>query len=274
MMFNRFSACISAYPWEKSGDRDVFNDDVSIWIKTSVLSIAIFFSITSYGQNSRFKPVDFDDPVYHISSKTLIIPTVLMGYGFAQFMVPPIKELNLKVRSEITGRVTKPFRIDDYSQWSPGLAVFGLNFLGVKGKHNFIDRSIVLGTSLIIMEVSVTSLKLLSHIQRPDNTAFNAFPSGHTATAFACAEFLYQEYKDVSPWIGVAGYTVAAGTGFMRMYNNRHWLTDVVAGAGFGILSTKAAYWIFPKIKKLLFKDIQVNVSLMPVFYTRYGQIQ
>ncbi|MCD8260639.1 MAG: hypothetical protein LUD15_03380 [Bacteroides sp.] len=49
----------------------------------------------------------------------------------------------------------------------------------------------------------------------------------------------------------MAGYTVATGTGVLRMYNNRHWLGDVAAGAGFGILSTKLAYLIQPCISRM-----------------------
>jgi membrane-associated phospholipid phosphatase len=231
-------------------------------------------TIASMGQSSRFKPLNINDSIYQPTVRKLIIPTALIGYGFSQFAVEPLIALNLKVRQEITSRVTEKFRIDDYSQWSPAAAVYGLNLLGIKGKHNFLDRSIILGTSLLVMEISVTGLKQLTHIQRPDGSAFNAFPSGHTATAFAGAEFLYQEYKDISPWIGIAGYTVAAGTGFMRMYNNRHWLTDVVAGAGFGILSTKLAYWVFPKIKKLIFKDFQFTFSFVPTFSSAYVPVR
>ena len=74
-----------------------------------------------------------------------------------------------------------------------------------------------------------------------------------------------REYWKVSPWIGIAGYAVAAGTGFFQMYNNRHWLTDVVAGAGFGILSAQAAYWLYPSITKALFpKRYRKNVFLAP----------
>ncbi|MCX6225677.1 MAG: phosphatase PAP2 family protein [Bacteroidia bacterium] len=72
----------------------------------------------------------------------------------------------------------------------------------------------------------------------------------------------------------MAGYTVAAGTGFMRMYNNRHWLTDVAAGAGIGILSTKLAYWVFPKIKKLFFKDMQLSFAIIPPLDYRYGPVR
>jgi len=242
--------------------------------RLTLILIAISLGLSSFGQNSRFKPVDYTDSVYRFSVKKVILPSIFIGYGFAGLMINPIKDLNLKIRSEFTSRVITKFHIDNYTQYAPAGAVYGLNLLGIKGKHNFLDRSIILGTSAIVMGISVTGIKQLTHIQRPDESSFDALPSGHTATAFACAEFLNQEYKDRSVWYGIAGYTIAAGTGFLRMYNNRHWLTDVVAGAGFGILSTKIAYWVFPKIKKLFFKDIQISFSLVPSFDPRYGPVR
>jgi len=102
------------------------------------------------------------------------------------------------------------------------------------------------------MGLTVETLKKSTHELRPDGSDYFSFPSGHTATAFMGAEMLYQEYKDVSIWYGISGYIIASGTGAFRVYNDRHWLTDIAAGAGIGILSTKAAYWLFPTINKLL----------------------
>lgn len=217
-------------------------------------------------QNSSFMPVDDTDPLYQVTEKKLIIPAILLAYGFAQFSIQPIADLNIKVKGALTGKAHAQLPIDNFSQYAPAAAVYGLNILGIKGKHNFFDRSVILATSAAVAAITVTGLKRITHIQRPDGSAYTAFPSGHTATAFACAEFLYQEYKDVSVWYGITGYAVAAGTGFLRMYNNRHWLADVVAGAGFGILSTKIAYWVFPGIKRRFFKHMQVNFSLRPSF--------
>ena len=82
------------------------------------------------------------------------------------------------------------------------------------------------------MSASVFALKNITKVERPDGSSNNSFPSGHTATAFAGAECMYREYKDQSIWYGIEGYAVATATGLFRMYNDRHWLTDVVAGAG------------------------------------------
>ncbi|MDD4646359.1 MAG: phosphatase PAP2 family protein, partial [Bacteroidales bacterium] len=196
------------------------------------------------------------------------------AYGIAGLAVQPIKNLNIDIRSEITGWNGSPCTIDNFTTVVPAGMVYGLNLVGIKGKHDFLDRSIILATSMLVMGGSVQAVKYLSHEERPDGAGFHSFPSGHTATSFACAEFLYQEYKDVSVWYGVAGYTIAAGTGFLRMYNNRHWFSDVVAGAGFGIISTKVAYWVFPKIKRRFFKDMQISVSLVPCFNYHDGPVQ
>lgn len=127
-------------------------------------------------------------------------------------------------------------------------AVYGLNLCGVKGKHRIVDRSVILAMSYATMGMLVNSMKFAFREKRPDSGARNSFPSGHTATAFMGAEFLYKEYKDVSPWIGYAGYAVAAATGYLRIYNDRHYINDVVAGACIGVISTKLAYWLYPKI--------------------------
>ena len=104
------------------------------------------------------------------------------------------------------------------------------------------------------------------HRLRPDGSGYNSFPSGHTASAFAAAEFLRQEYRDISPWYGYAGYFVATATGTLRMYNNKHWFSDVVAGAGFGIASTKISYLVYPYIKRLFMPKKQSGLTFFPYF--------
>lgn len=189
---------------------------------------------------------------YRFKPLQLIIPATLVGVGIVGLESDWLKYQNREVRDELQENIDKRVTIDDFSQYAPIAAVYGLNLCGIKGKHNFADRTIILATAYSIMGITVNGLKMATRVERPDYSSHNSFPSGHTATAFMGAEFLRMEYQDVSPWIGVAGYAIAAGTGFFRIYNNRHWLTDVLAGAGIGILSAKAAYWLYPAISRML----------------------
>ena len=197
------------------------------------------------------------------SWKPLIIPVALFSYGIIAIESDHLKNFNTEIREEVNEHIDEKTSIDDFSQYAPALAVYGLNGIGIKGKNNFRDRSIIMGTSYLIMASTVLSLKKMTAIERPDGTSNNSFPSGHTATAFAGAEFLWQEYKDVNIWYGISGYLVATGTGAFRMYNNRHWLSDVVMGAGIGILSTKVAYWLFPLVNKHLFQSKKDTLTAM-----------
>ncbi len=200
--------------------------------------------------------------------KQIILPSILIGYGAVGINSDLLKEYNLNIRHEALNDIDKKTSIDDFSQYAPALTVYALNNLGIQGKNNLKDRSVILGTSFLLVFTSVTALKHITNIERPDGTSYS-FPSGHTATAFAGAEFLWQEYKDKSIWYGISGYAVATATGIFRITNNKHWLTDVAAGAGIGILSTKIAYWINPYMKAKIFKSTKEakTVSMIVPFY-------
>lgn len=191
---------------------------------------------------------------YRFNAWQLAVPSTLIGVGIIGLESDWLKYQNREVRDELQENIDGRLTIDDFSQYAPMAAAYALNLCGVKGKHGYADLTIILGTAYALMGITVNTLKAATRVERPDGSSRNSFPSGHTATAFMGAELLRREYWDVSPWIGVAGYAVAAGTGFFRMYNNRHWLTDVIAGAGVGILSTEAAYWLYPLVSKTFFR--------------------
>lgn len=209
------------------------------------------------------------------SYKQLIIPSTLIAYGIFETAIEHNYLLNRQIKHEVTEHVDSKFTMDDISQYLPAGSVYALNLLGIKGKNSFKDRSFILGISTLFMAASVNTIKYTTKIERPDKSAKNSFPSGHTAVAFMGAEFLWQEYKDVSIWYGIAGYTIATGTGIFRLYNDKHWFADVIAGAGVGILSTKAAYWLYPCLqRKLMCKGKGVfskQVSFSPFYNGQQG---
>lgn len=66
----------------------------------------------------------------------------------------------------------------------------------------------------------------------------NSFFSGHTSGAFSLATVVAHVYKD-KPIVPVLAYGVAALTAYARMHDQKHWATDVMAGAVAGHLVTK-----------------------------------
>lgn len=161
------------------------------------------------------------------------------------------------------------FHADDYIQYAPIVAYLPLGFTGIRHRSSFKERLMAGASAYICMGIIVNSAKHIFRERRPDTGRRNSFPSGHSATAFMGAELLRLEYGN---WIGAAGYTVATGIGFLRMYNNRHWYNDVLAGAGVGILSARVGYWLLPWERKLFKMDRNDNMAVVP-FYSPAGQM-
>ena len=199
--------------------------------------------------------------------KSFIVPTTLVVYGVLSLHTDAFQDVNETVKEKIyTERQPGKCNLDNYLQYAPAVAVYGLNAVGIHGKNNFRDRTIIYAMSSLFMGITVNSVKKIAGETRPDGSDNLSFPSGHTATAFAAAAFMWQEYKDVSPLYGIAGYAAAVATGYLRISNNKHWIGDVVAGAGMGIISTKLAYWIYPAIKRKFFRDKEAVTVIMPVY--------
>ena len=234
-----------------------------------VLCFFLFFKF-SFAQESTTidtTAVVQSDRKLDFNVKQVIIPAVFITYGVVGLESGQIKGFNSGISEEVQEHIDEKITIDDFSQYMPMASLYVLPALGVKSKNSFKDRTIILATSSILMGLTVTTLKTTTKVQRPDGSSFNSFPSGHTATAFMGAELMYQEFKEESVWYGISGFVVAAGTGAFRMYNNRHWLTDVVAGAGIGILSAKAGYWLYPLTSKIFYNKKNKSKTVFVPFY-------
>ncbi len=211
-------------------------------------------------------------PIYRQTNLTA--PASMVAYGLYSLINKDLKHFDYHLKHEMMELNHNPTdtKFNNYLQYAPVEGVYGLNAMGIKGRNNFIDRSLIYGLSNLIMSQSVKNIKGLSQKLRPDGSDRRSFPSGHTATAFSAAEFMRLEYRDVSPWYGVGAYTIAGTVGALRMYDNKHWFGDVMAGAGVGILSTDLAYWAYPRLQKVVKKQMGISheqkqhITVLPSF--------
>lgn len=113
-------------------------------------------------------------------------------------------------------------------------------------------------------------------VQTSGISSNSAFPSGHTTVAFAAATVYAMEYRS-HPLIPILSYSFATVVGLSRLTENKHWPTDVLAGAALGILSGRQVvnnYHRYMKIKQpekpLRKKRGALSFNISPV----YGKLQ
>lgn len=230
-------------------------------MKCIILLLLILCPYTSIAQTyERFIQEKDSSCLFH--PRQLILPASLITVGAIGINKKWFKAKNIWEDSN-------PYKIDNYIQYLPAVSSLGLSLLGVKAKHNYKERISVLITSHLAMGIMTNSLKYVINEKRPDSDALNSFPSGHTAMVFTGAEIVRSEYSDASIWYGIGSYTIACGVAFLRLYNQRHWLNDVIAGAGIGILSARIGYWLLPLSHKLFkFEKKDMNLIFLPLYQT------
>jgi membrane-associated phospholipid phosphatase len=182
--------------------------------------------------------------------------------GVLSFADRPVQRVGLRLRNsssrfrDISGFVTD-FGADYEVYTLLGLATYGFVF-----KHQKVKTTTLLATQAYITSLVMEStMKALTGRQRPsyiepgrteprprfhgpfykggnprERGVNSGFPSGHTTIAFAAATVYAMEYRNTRA-IPIIAYGAATLIGLSRIAENRHWITDVVAGAALGIAS-------------------------------------
>lgn len=224
------------------------------------------FSFFKLKTNPGVKPYKFMDDMTFVGVPLFVAGIAIKGEkaSFRQ---------NYKDERHPNTRLITRFKtkIDDYTQYFGPAMTIGLKLGGYEGRSSWPRLLVSAGLSYATMALLVNTIKYTSSEMRPDGSTRNSWPSGHTATSFVGATILHKEYGLTrSPWFSVLGYGVATATGIMRVLNNRHWVSDVLSGAGIGILSTELGYALGNLIFKgrgLLRNDLEVE-NKKPSFFS------
>ncbi|WP_460503699.1 phosphatase PAP2 family protein [Hymenobacter agri] len=173
--------------------------------------------------------------------KAVAIPAVMITYG--AITATGNSGINQSAR-DFTQKQFRPVSttLDNTFIFLPYLELGAVALAGVESRNDRINTLLIIGKGELIMLASTFAVKYLANETRPNGADNLSFPSGHTAQAFLAASIVHTEFRDKSQWYGVGAYTIATSVAALRMINDKHWQSDVVAGAGFGILSAHLAY--------------------------------
>ena len=110
------------------------------------------------------------------------------------------------------------------------------------------DTGLMMGEAAVIADAATFVLKQSVGRARPltgsgkgsfrpfqFESDFDSFPSMHTASSFAMASVLTRTSGSAA--VGILSYATAAFAGFSRMYDDKHWASDVLLGAAIGELA-------------------------------------
>lgn len=240
--------------------------------KTLFIQLLLLFPYYSLGSNEALPPADsVSTTTYHhhenkarvFTYTQLISPSLLIGSGALVLCSQRMRSADNQINRGVSAQ-HKRLSYDDYIQYVPTASVLLLDVCGVKSANGLKKQAITLPLSILLTATLVNAGKYSVQRIRPDQSSRNSFPSGHTATAFMGAELLRMEYGKEYPLIAATGYALAAMTGAMRIYNNRHFLSDVLAGAGVGILSVRIAYWLSPYLNDVFWKSNTSSNGAVP----------
>jgi membrane-associated phospholipid phosphatase len=125
--------------------------------------------------------------------------------------------------------------------------MFGWVFLCdlmAREKHHFQEQIMVSILAEMINGGILYGIKYSVNLPRPDG-GNQSFPSGHTANAFLGAHLAFKEFGKSAPALVCMGYVMATAVAASRVYCHKHWIADVAAGAGIGMLSVELAYLLY-----------------------------
>jgi PAP2 superfamily protein len=190
---------------------------------------------------------DLVEDVKHLPAMQNVYLAAIAG-GLAAGAHPADQTFNARLRSHYDA-VNTAFAPGKYIGNTPeqvalslGTYAFGRAFSEPKVSHLGMD----LVQAQLLTEMLVEPLKFATRRERPDGSNRQSFPSGHAAITFATATVIERHLG----WRrSVLGYAIASYVAASRLHDNRHYLSDVIFGAGVGAIAGRtvvhhaADYW-------------------------------
>ena len=212
------------------------------------LTIILLFSLYCIGASAQYAR-DTVSLGSSFKGTQLIAPAVFGASGAAvHFLWHDSIELPVHDFTSAGGNVNPlVYQSGNYFRYVPAVAHLGLGLTGVKSRHAFLDRSLESAISYFFGLGSGFVLKKLIYSPRPDGSGNDSFPSGHTIISVIGSELIRMDYG--WGW-GAGAYALSGMVAYSRLYSDVHWLGDILAGTGLGILSAHVGGWMLEPVKR------------------------
>ena len=227
---------------------------VTLWLATGLTVARTPLAAQQLEANTSGIPADTADNIHVIRWYEVVAATGTVA--LLATLDPSVQRFTQKHRSPALDDAAAVFRKEgEPTYWATiGVGVLGVGLATRNGEVQRTGGRVL--ASVCLSGLATTGLKEVFGRSRPKDVdgAFEfhpfssdpdatgadarlAMPSGHTTVAFAVATSLADDID--SPVADIILYTLAAGTGWSRINDNRHWFSDTVAGAMIGITSAK-----------------------------------
>lgn len=195
-------------------------------------------------------------PAHYNSKNWDHVALVAGGAGLLFLVDKQVYNIMNANRSPFLDEVAKA--VEPFGNTYPPLIIGGLYLAGVVTKDRKMEHAALMSAkSMVFSTVFYVTTKQLIRRQRPLYTdypynfkppfsggkEYTSFPSGHSNTIFTLATALALEYKH-KKWVPPLAYSIATLTALSRLYDNRHWSSDVWMGAAIGHFVTRALYYV------------------------------
>ncbi len=245
-------------------------------IRSFLFLIIILFHFNAIGQKDSLLLVDKKSQKSFLKQSivplSLITTGLIINYSNGSFGKENIQE---KIQNRYPDFHTNA---DEFLLFVPVLTMYTADLLKIESKNDAFTQTKYLAIAGIANNIITIGIKNLTKEQRPNDWEKYSFPSGHTSNAFVMATVLHHEFIDSSPWLAYSGYLFATATGVLRVLNNYHWVSDVLVGAGIGIIVTDLVYRFEPLKNWNPFKNKKTKVIMSPTYtdnkFGLYANIQ
>lgn len=206
----------------------------------------------------------FTAPLHWTASDWAWLGASVAAIGIAHHYDSDVREHFIKTEGANAGASSK-----DLEDFAPTVVVLGATWLyaGIEDSSAGHRETYSMFEALLLSGISAEAFKFALGRQGPNETddpnqwfkGSGTFPSVHVTAAFAVGTVLAESGNDEFRWLRrLLGYGLGAGTAYLRLKHNQHWLSDTVAGAALGISSAH-----FTMNRHLA--GIEQRVSVVPV---------